>query len=83
MKKVAFFLKNFIFVQLGALVGYSIAEYLNYKKHPKFYELLGRPWYSELYLKIAATAVTVLLTLLIYLIIIVKIKKKDSKNEKN
>lgn len=77
------FLKNFIFVQPCALLGHTIAEYLNYKEHPKFYELLGKPWYSELYFKIAASAITVLVTLIVYLIINAKIKTGESENGNN
>lgn len=81
MKKVAEFFKNFIFIQLGALCGYSVAEYLNYKKHPGFYALLGKPWYSQLYFKIAATAIIVTFSLVIFLFARAKTKSRINSTE--
>lgn len=81
MKKVRSFLKNFIFVELGAFVGKFFAEYLHYKRYPAFYAAMSAPWYTRLIFSAVITAVIVVITFVVYLILGHYIKKKDSETE--
>ncbi len=81
MKKVRSFLKNFIFVELGAFVGKFFAEYLHYKRYPAFYAAMSAPWYTRLIFSAVMTSIIVGITLVVYLILGHCIKKKDSDAE--
>lgn len=78
MKKARSFLKNFIFVELGALVGKFLANYIHYRKYPKFYETMSAPWYTEIIFSAVITAIIVAITLVAYIILGNIIKKKEA-----
>ena len=82
MKKVRVFLKNFIFVELGALFGKFLASYMQYKRYPKFYETMSAPWYTEIIFSAIITAGIVALTFAAYLILGRIIKKKEAQEQK-
>lgn len=82
MKKARIFLKNFIFVELGALFGKFLASYMHYRKYPKFYETMSAPWYTEIIFSAIITAVIVALTFAVYLILGRIIKKKEAQEQK-
>ena len=77
MKKVRVFLKNFIFVELGALFGKFLASYMHYKRYPKFCETMSAPWYTEIVWSAILTAGIVTLTFTAYLILGRIIRKKE------
>lgn len=80
MKKARIFLKNFIFVELGALFGKFLAEYCHYKRYPKFYETMSAPWYTKIIFSAIITAVIVVITLIAYIILGKIIKKREAQN---
>ncbi len=80
MKKVRGFLKNFIFVELGAFVGKFLANYMHYRKYPKFYETMSAPWYTEIIFSAIITAIIVAITLIVYIILGKVIKKREELN---
>lgn len=77
LKKAREFLKLFIFVDLGAAMGRSIAMYSHYKKYPKFYEIRSTPWYTELVARLLVTALVVAVAFTAYVIIGRIIKKRE------
>lgn len=81
LKKVREFLKCFIFVDLGAAVGRSIAMYSHYKKYPKFYGMQSSPWYTELVARLLVTALVVAVAFTAYVIIgrIIKTREMPEK----
>lgn len=81
MKKLRSFLKVFIFVQLGGLLGKSLQIYFHYKKNPGLYEILSGPWYSEIITISIFTAITVILTLIAYLWVNHKIKTNEDEQK--
>lgn len=81
LKKLRSFLKVFIFVQLGGLLGKSLQIYFRYKKNSDLYEILPAPWYSEIITISIFTAITVALTLIAYLWVNHKIKTAKNKDE--
>ena len=82
MEKARVFLKNFIFVELGALFGKFLASYMHYKKYPKFYEMMSAPWYTEIVFSAIITAGIVAITIAAYLILGRIIKKKEAQEQK-
>ena len=84
MKKVRVFLKNFIFVELGAFLGKFLACFLHYRRYPEFYETMSSPWYTEVIFSAIFTAIIVAITLAVYIILGNAIKKRvrSTSNEK-
>ena len=80
LKKIHTFLKCFIFVQLGAFFGDSLAEYINYRRYPERYEIMSAPWYTQILISALLTAIAVFLTALAYFILGRIIKKKKAQN---
>ncbi len=78
---VRIFLKNFIFVELGAFVGKLLASYMHYKRYPKFFETMSAPWYTEIIFSAVFTAIIVALTFSVYFILGRIIKKKENQKE--
>ena len=77
MKKARSFLKNFIFVELGALVGKFLAEYFHYKRNPGFYAAMSAPWYTQIVFSAIITAIIVTITLVSYILLGQIIKKRE------
>ena len=80
MKKARSFLKNFIFVELGALVGKFLAEYFHYKRYPGFYATMSTPWYTQIIFSAIITAIIVAITLVAYIILGHIIKKRETQS---
>ena len=78
LKKVRNFLKCFIFVDLGAFVGKSIAVFIDYNKHPGIYAMRSAPWYTEILARGLATAIIVLLAWIAYILIGRKIRRNEA-----
>ena len=78
MNKARSFLKNFIFVELGALVGKFLAEYFHYKRYPGFYAAMSAPWYTQIVFSAIITAIIVAITLAAYIVLGRIIKKRET-----
>jgi len=82
MKELHKFLKVFIFVQLGACSGRLLAKYIDYVKHPQIYAMRSIPWYYDMLVSLALTAIIVSVTLIAY-ILVGKVIKKRGLNKDN
>lgn len=82
MKKAREFIKFFIFAELGIAAGKSIAAYSHYKRHPKYYETLSSPWYTQLLASLLITAIIVVISVIVYMVL-GKIIKKGKQRKTN
>ncbi len=69
MKTLCVILKTAIFAFLGAFLGSSLFQWLDYTANPQRYVMQSAPWYLSIQINgILTLAVTALLLLLLYFI---------------
>ncbi len=79
MKRLKFFLKGLLFIEIGVCIGRIIQKCLDYHSHPKAYMVYSAPWYTEIYIILIFTLIGVAVTGVFYGIISHKIKRSEKK----
>ena len=79
LRKIRNFIKIFIGVDVGALIGKSLFVWWDYKNNPGLYALYSAPWYVEIIAYAVVTFAVALVLLAVYLCLGLVMKKKNLK----